>query len=351
MSYFKTYQDAFLSESKHRANTDFNKLCTYGIKPLDDCMLAINTNELIVIAAGSGIGKTELALAISRHNALKGKKVAHYNLEGGFREAIQRMKWRDMIDEYFKTREIHDFLDFEYREWSLNRSPDKRLLDLEAKVYANLKDKLNNNLFFYDNPSGLNCDEFCASLLDFHDLKTAFENPANKSKGTGFNLDLIVIDHLHYFSLDKDENEINEITRILKEAKKITENLNIPVILIAHLRKLPREHGIPDKEDIYGTSNIHKIANTCIIIAPDHENDNHFEGIYPTHMRIAKSRIGLRPNISIYTSFDGHKRSYNESYDLYKIAPTGQPSPDPMCENERPKWYHGREVCPQDKPL
>ena len=349
MSYFKGYKDAFKSEADHRANTDFSKLCSYGIKPLDDCMLAINTNELVVIAAGSGVGKTELSLAISRHNALKGKKVAHYNLEGGYREAMQRMKWRDMVDKYFATRNDKEYLELEYREWSLNKKVNPKLVQLEALVYADLAENLNNNLFFYDNPTGLNCNEFCASLLDFHELKTAFENPFNDSKKKGFDLDLIVIDHLHYFSLDKDDDEIGEITRILKEAKRITESLNIPVILVAHLRKLPREHGIPDKEDIYGTSNIHKIANTCIIIAPDHENDNHATGIYPTHIRIAKSRVGLRPNISIYTSFDIHKRSYNETYDLYRISPTGQASGEPMQEHEWPKWYNGKSLTANER--
>ena len=268
MSYFKTYKQAFMEEADLRSSTDFNKLCSYGIKPLDDAMLAINTNELIVIAAGSGIGKTELSLAISRHNAIKGKRVAHYNLEGGYIEAIQRMKWREMVDRFFDTRKFNEYFEFDYREWVLNKNVDKRLLDLEAWAYNELMEKLDNNLFFYDNPAGLTCDEFCASLLDFHDLKVSFENLLDRSKKKGFNLDLIVIDHLQYFSLEKNDDEIYEITRILKEAKRITENLHIPVILVAHLRKLPREHGIPDKEDIYGTSNIHKITNTPILIPP-----------------------------------------------------------------------------------
>ena len=341
MSYFKNYEEAFKAEAAHRHNTDFSKLCSYGIKPLDDAMLAINTNELIVIAAGSGVGKTELSLAISRHNALKGKRVAHYNLEGGYKEAIQRMLWRDIVELYYKTRGDKEYLEFDYREWSLNRNINPKIRTLEAQVYANLKDKLNNNLFFYDNPSGLDCDEFCASLLDFHDLKIAFENPFNDSKKKGFDLDLVVIDHLHYFSIDRDEQEIYEITRILKEAKKITETLNIPVILVAHLRKLPRNHGVPDKEDIYGTSNIHKIANTCIILSPDYNNDDQANGVYPTHIRIAKSRIGLRPNLLIYSRFDAHERKYSEKYDLYKSYPDGSVEENPLPISNRPKWFDG----------
>ena len=102
MTDFKSYKDAFIEEAEFRGDTDIEKLCTYGVTPLDDAMLAINRNELIVLGASSGSGKTELALQISRNNAMRGKKVAHYNLEGGYLEGIQRMKWRDICDLYFK---------------------------------------------------------------------------------------------------------------------------------------------------------------------------------------------------------------------------------------------------------
>lgn len=333
---FKSYEDAFQVEAQERLDIKFGELCKYGIKPLDDAMLAIARNELIVIGAGSGYGKTELALAISRYNALNGKRVAHYNLEGGYREAIQRMKWRDMCDIYFNEPRA-EYIELDYRTWVLNKEQNPTLIDIEARVYDNLKDKLAGKLYLYNNPLGLNCDEFCASLLDFHDLRVAFEQ-GGKAKKLGFNLDLIVIDHLHYFSLDKNEDEIGEITKILKEVKKITENYNIPVILVAHLRKLPRGHGVPDKEDIYGTSNIHKIANTCIILAPDHENDDTANGLYPTYIRIAKSRQGLRPHLLIYSKFDIKTRRYQDDYELYKSFPNGEVATEPLPDAEKPRW-------------
>ena len=340
MTEFLNYDIAFQEEAIYRHDIDFTKLCTYGIKPLDDALLAIARNELIVIGAGSGYGKTELALHISRTNALKGKKVAHYNLEGGYREAIQRMKWQDICNLYFA--EHHGMgLELDYRKWVLNKEQNPLLVKLEAQVYSDLKDKLAGNLYLYDNPQGLNCKRFCESLIQLEGLRADMMlDPILRRNIRGVTgLDLIVIDHLHYFSLDREENEIAEITEILKAVKTITEEMQIPVILVAHLRKLPRGHGIADKEDIYGTSNIHKIANTCIIIAPDHEKDDQYNGIYPTFIRIAKSRQGLRPNVLMSVNFDIHSRRYSDHYELYKCGAMGDVVSEPMSLQERPRWY------------
>jgi archaellum biogenesis ATPase FlaH len=339
---FINFENAFKDESTYRLDIEFEKLCTYGMKPLDDSLLAIAKNELIVIAAGSGYGKTELSLHISRTNALKGKKVAHYNLEGGYREAIQRMKWRDMIDLYF-TEHRGENLELDYRSWVLNKDKNPLFLKLEAQVYSSLKEKMGENLYLYDNPEGLNCKSFCESLITLEGLRADMMlDPILRRNIRGVTgLDLIVIDHLQYFSLGKDENEISEITEILKTVKIITEEMQIPVILVAHLRKLPRGHGIPDKEDIYGTGNIHKIANTCIILSPDHEKDDSYNGIYPTHIRIAKSRQGLRPNLLIYSKFDSHTRQYGKTYELYKSYPNGSVDSEPISDDQKPKWARG----------
>lgn len=333
----KNYSQAFREEADFRHNIDIESLCTYGVKALDDALVAIAPNELIVIGACSGYGKSELSLAISRHNAMRGKRVAHYHLEGGYIEAMQRIKWRDICDTYYEKHK-GAMLDLDFRRWSLNLERNPLFLKMEAEIYAKLSDVLKDKLFFYDKPEGLTCDDFLESLIDFHDLKTAFENPFSQTKRKGFDLDLVVIDHLQYFSLDKDEDELQEITRILKEAKKINETMKIPVILVSHLRKLPRGHGIPDKEDIYGTSNIHKVANTCIIIHPDHEKDRSAEGIYPTYIRIAKSRIGLRPNELIYCEFDAMNRRYKEEYNIVKCFPNGEVATEPLSYEEMPKW-------------
>jgi len=185
---------------------------------------------LVVIGADSGVGKSSLVVDISRHNAKSGKKVGLFYLEGGHIEAIRRMKWQDICEEYYSTRDYKQFRELDYRKWSLN-SGDK-LTDLTAKVYDKNKELYKDNLFFYPITADLKIEELLDSLLEFHKLTPSKFGPFDKN--CGYDLDLIVIDHLQYFSLDKADNEIVEITRIIRECKKITDHYNIPVILVSH---------------------------------------------------------------------------------------------------------------------
>ena len=334
---FLSYPQAFKKEAEYRDNIAFNKLCKFGIKPLDDALRAIAPKELIVIAAGSGFGKTEMALAISRYNAIKGKRVAHFNLEGGYQEAIARMTWRDICDLYFKNYTEHG-IELDYRKWVLNENPNQLLIKLAACVYSELKEKLANNLFLYHSKAGLTCEGFCDSLKNFHSLEHIFDPEIMSMVPKRMDLDLVVVDHIHYFRYADEKEEIRAMTDVMMACKDITERYDIPVVVVAHLRKLPRGHGIPDKEDIYGTSNIHKIANTCLILSPDHEKDDAANGLYPTFIRIAKSRQGLRPNLLMNTVFDIKTRTYADKYDLYKCGNVGDVAADPMSFNELPVW-------------
>ena len=341
MSVFKTYKQSYHDELQYRLDTKFDDLCIYGIKPLDDALLAIAKDELVVIASSSGYGKTEMSLAISRINAMRGKKVAHYNLEGGWREAIARMKWRDICSLYFKEH-AGAGIELDYRKWLLNKNPHPLLQKLETQIYTAMREKLGETLYLYDSEEGLTCETFCESLAHFEGLRIPmtlnFLSKETLDTFAGEKPDLIVIDHLHYFRFPDEKQEIRAMTEIMLKAKEINQRYNIPIILVAHLRKCPRGHGVPDKEDIYGTGNIHKIANTCIILSPDHENDNSASGLYPTYIRIAKSRQGLRPNHLMYCNFDIHTRQYEDYYELYRCYPHGEVATDPMPEDEKPRW-------------
>ena len=339
---FTTIKQAYMDEADYRANIEFKNLCKYGIKPLDDALLAIAPKELIVIAAGSGIGKTEISLMISKAAVAAGKKVAHYNLEGGSCEAVQRLKWQYMCQVYYDEYK-DEGIEMDYRRWVLNASPHPLFMKLESLAYTKILEMSEDRLFLYDNPEGLNCRSFCESLVRLEGLRADMgADPLLRKHIKGaVGIDLIVIDHLHYFSLTKDENENTEITEILKVIKTITEELHIPVVLVAHLRKLPRGHGVPDKEDIFGSSNIHKIANTCLILSPDHEKDDVANGIYPTFIRMAKSRQGLRPNLLINVNFNIHTRKYSDNYELYRCGPLGDVAGEALTEMEKPSWARG----------
>ena len=334
---FLAYPEAFKEEAEYRHNIVFKDLCRYGIKPLDDAMRAIAPKELIVIAAAPGSGKTECALAISRYNALRGKRVVHYHLEGGRQDAVARMLWRDITDLYF--REYKDEgIELDYRRWVLNENPHPLFLKMASMVYGELKEKLQDKLFFYESKHGLTYDKFCESLNHFAE-GVVYDPEDDKMKPHKLNIDLIVVDHIHYFRFPDEQEEIRAMTKIMMTCQEIVEQHNIPIVVVAHLRKLPRQHGIPDQMDIYGTSNIPKIANTCLILVPDHERDNPTEGLYPTFIRVAKSRQGLRQNVLINTTFDIKTRKYLDHYDLYRCGNNGDVSSEALPIQDCPAWY------------
>ena len=337
MSQFLSWQEAFTQEAEYRLDTDISKLCTYGIKPLDDSLICINRGELVVIGADSGVGKTEAGIQIASHNAKQGKKVALYHLEGGFREAIARMKWRDICQEYYLNHSGAN-LELSYQKWIVNLDQPKLLMELEAKVWNEYNERYGKNLFILNSNKGLTLDDFLVTMFDFHSLTTAAGEIYDTSRKHGFDLDLIVVDHLQYFSLNQAETEISEITNIMREVKKITDTHGIPVVLISHLRKKAKDRGLPDQQDFYGSSNIPKIANTAITLTPQINKEDFHNSIFPTWIRVVKSRVGIRSSIAMLCDFDGRRKTYKDSYDVYKVNGDGHTSPEPIEGKGLPKW-------------
>jgi len=334
----KSWKECFKEESETRLDTDINKLCCYGIKPLDDSLGCIRKNELVVIGADSGTGKSELIISIARINAKKGKKVALYYLEGGHLEAMARMKWRDIADEYY-LKYTQAKIDMDYTKWINNQisDPNNILNKIESEIWNRYEKEYKDNLCIYPVDTNFTIDELTRSLYEHHNFKPQDQESLPKTKEC-FDLDLIIIDHLQYFSLSQGESEIKEITYILREVKKISDLYKIPVILVSHLRKKYKDRGLPDQEDFYGSSNIPKISTTSIVISPDYNNDNTSDNIFPTYFRIVKSRVGIRPNHAICIDFDLTRRSYSEEYKIFHVNRNGDVAPEPLSELNLPKW-------------
>ena len=332
MSWDKTFR----LEADDRLNIMPSRLCRFGIGHLDDALYGILPNDLVVIGADSGAGKSEIGLAIAQYNARAGKKVMLYFLEGGGIEAMARLKWRDIIRVYFDSYKFG--VDLDYRKWRMNLYDEetaKILLDIEARVYSEYKTKFKDNLNIYNVTNNFSIDDLLMSLLDLYDMEKSI---CDRTLKGGFGLDLIVIDHLQYFDLTIGENEIQATTKILKEVKKITDIYRIPVVLISHLRKKGKDRGLPDQEDFYGSSNIPKIASLAITIAPDKENYNLANGIYPTFFRICKSRTGITSNFAIKCDFELRTRTYKKQYQLYRINNFGAVSEEALNYLELPSW-------------
>ncbi len=329
---------AFFKETNERLDIDPSKLCTYGIEVLDQALKGIFPNDLIVIGADSGVGKSEMAITIARENASKGKKVALFYLEGGEKEVVQRMKWRDMTHEYFTNIRLYEPVEMDYSKWIMNKIKSPTLAKLELKVSEQWQEKYKDNFWIHELKDRFVIEDLVASLHDFYNPEILVGKNNEVTQLSSFDVDLIIIDHLQYFSLPEKESEISAITRILKEVKRITNHYNIPIILISHLKKKDKDRGLPDQEDFYGTSNIPKISSCSITIAPCYGVEDLTKDIYPTFFRIVKSRVGVRSNLGFLVNFESRRRTYASSYQVFKLDKSGNPMKEPLKSNELPRW-------------
>lgn len=322
--------EAMEREYQERINFDPKKAATYGVRCLDHSLRYILPNEVVVIGADTGCGKSEFALHIAKHNARRGLKVYLFYLEGGESEGIRRFKWSDFLSAYYSKYKTH----IEYADWVTNQIPLDILVDVELNILPKMyKENFKDNLHIYPMHNQFNIDDVYLSLT--HDLKAGVED---KKKMFGANL--IVIDHLHYFNLE-DEPQISEIvklTMILRKCKEIADFHHIPVVMVSHLRKKNKDRGFPDNEDFHGSSNIPKISSTSIIIAPSYRKDSNATLIYPTYFRITKSRVGIKSDYVILNDYDLKRRIYLDDYTIYPINDKGHPSADPFEKHNMPMW-------------
>lgn len=329
----KSATECWVEAEESRKKIDPKKICNFGIKVLDDAMIGILPNDLIVIGADSGVGKSELALDIALHNATNGKKVALYFIEGGSEEAINRIRWKMIKTKYYSTRPTG--LDLDYRKWRMNTIDDPYIDRLNLECYNEFKAKIKDNLFIYSFEEGFTIEMLMNSLGFFSQMRKdnyAFDE-------VYLDIDLLIIDHLQYFNLTNPKNELTEMTQILMKVKDITNFHKIPVILISHLRKKEKDRGLPSQEDFFGTSNIAKIASQAIAIASYYQGDDYAKNIYPTFFRFIKSRTGLRTSIASLCNFDYKSGKYQNDYAVYKLI-SDKPDAKPLEKFNLPKWAY-----------
>lgn len=337
----KNAAECWLDAEVARNAIDPARICDFGISVLDDALGGILSNDLIVLGADSGVGKSEIALDVSIHNAMAGRKVGLYFLEGGAEEAINRIRWKLIKQRFFSGG--HRGVDLDYAKWRMNKLNNPLIKQLDRECLIEFQDKIKDNLHIYSFEQGFTIDMLLGSIGVFSKMSFDGEREENK-----YNVDLLVVDHLQYFTLSYAENQFTEMTQILMKVKDITNYLRIPVIMVSHLRKRDKKEGLPGQDDFFGTSNISKIASQAIVISSNNKNDDDYvNGLYPTFFRFIKSRTGLRPGVAALCKFDVKIGKYDSIYDVYKLI-DDKPMSKKMERHTLPKWAYA-SVVRQDR--
>lgn len=293
----------------------------YHIPYLSDYLLGIMPSELVIVGADTGTGKTQFANDMAFYNVGLKKHVYLFSLEGDRYDVIKREWYRRAIAEVRKDElekgEPKDF-DLSYDSFITNIHPE--WIPYRAAVKQQLKDDIREHLHIFKRKSVVSVDDICEAL------ETVDEK-----------IDLVVVDHLHYFEL-MTSNEYTEITEILKKIRELVARLRVPVILVSHLRQKHRDRIVPGNEDFHGTSNIPKQADTCIILSKYLESQESASEClrnetYPTLIHVTKSRRGKSNIIAGIVDFNGITKVYSDRYQITGVSAHGV-----FPINCLPKW-------------
>ena len=226
-----------------------------GYEKLDKMMLGLVGGELIVVAGKTSRGKTTLALNIANNVALKDKTVLFVTLEMTKAEIASRYMF-------------------------VNGGNNDDYQKVSALTIMQMQDELNWQMI----------DPLMAKAKD------------------EMNVDLVVIDHLHYFTREL-ENVAEDIGRITKEFKKNAIRHNVPVILISHVRKTGTKNEA-SMEDLRGSSYVAQDADIVLMVG---RKDNDPEHLY---VKIEKNRMrGYSPDNDTAILYVDKIKIYNSDLD------------------------------------
>lgn len=246
-------------EEDSKSGTDYS-LYT-GITDLDNKTCGLHRQELTIIGARPGIGKTTLALQIAEHIAEKGIETAIISLEMSDMQIIQKMIAKKTKINSYKMR--------------MGTLEDK---DLEKIGVASAE----------------------ISQLPIHLITNArtlqqIENITRKLKNKS-NLGLLVIDYIQLIrnkgKFNNREQEVADITRTLK---LLSLELDIPIIGLCQLsRNATRQE--PTLADLRESGAIEQDADNVLFLYQEKEDEG---SIVDVTLKIAKQRAGELGKVSL----------------------------------------------------
>ena len=254
-----------------------------GFSELDKMTTGFHDDELIILAARPGVGKTAFALNVAQFVGLKtDKTVAMFSLEMGAEQLVQRMLASEgLIDsQHLRTGQLTD------EEW--------RKLVVAAG-------SLDNTSIYIDDTPGIKMSEIRAKARRLA-----------KEKG---NLGLIVIDYLQLIEGPRSESRQQEVSAISRQLKKLAKELHIPVIALSQLSRSveQRQDKRPVLSDIRESGSVEQDADIVAFLYRDDyyrdERDEDDEGEVEAEadngeveVIIEKNRSGTRGTVKLMFS-------------------------------------------------
>lgn len=253
-----TFQELVL-KAINEIELNYNKKTDYslytGLIDLDKLLLGLHKQELTVIGARPGVGKTTIALQIAEHIARKGLYVGFISLEMSETQLIQKIVARiSQVNSYRMragTLEENDFLKI-------------------AEVCGDI------------------------SQLPFHIISKIrtiqeIEVKARQLKNKG-ELDLLIIDYLQLIkNASRFGNREQEVADISRTLKLLSLELEIPIIALCQLNRNAMKNE-PTLADLRESGAIEQDADNVIFLYQEEGQEE--EKVPIEILKVAKQRAG-----------------------------------------------------------
>ena len=241
-----------------------------GFYDLDKVTTGFHENELIILAARPGMGKTAIVLNIVVNVALATKKnVAVFNLEMNAEQLAMRMiSSAGQIDGYkIRTGKL------EHSDWKRVNEAISQLAETNIKI---------------DDTPGITIGE----------IRAKCRRLAATEKG----LSLIVIDYLQLVSTTSKYagNRQQEVAEISRALKTLALELKVPIIACAQLSRAVegREDKRPLMSDLRESGSIEQDADIVMFLYRDDYYNEDSEKKNQAEVIIAKQRAGSTGTVS-----------------------------------------------------
>ncbi len=244
-----------------------------GFIDLDNMLSGMQKNNLIILAARPGQGKTAFMLNIAQHIAVKDKKpIGIFSLE---------MSKEELVDRLLVGQADVD-------AWRLKTG---KLSEDDFGKLSDAMGQLADAPIFIDDTPGL-------SLIEMRSKARRLQMEHN--------LSLLIVDYLQLIVPGKRyESRVQEVAMISQSLKNLARELGIPVLSASQLSRAVEHRGEkkPQLADLRESGTIEQDADVVMFLyRPDSEsNSTHI----PTKLLIAKHRNG--PTGEIDLLFQGNR--------------------------------------------
>jgi len=125
-----------------------------------------------------------------------------------------------------------------------------------------------------------------------------------------FDIDLVILDHFHFFLKYSGDHERQAIDNALRDIKAWVMELNIHTVLIVHPTKLTYDNKVVHLNDLKGSSGLKQIPDNVFSIWRPREEDNPKGSQAEVVLHILKVRDDTGDEGNIILTFNKRSQSY-----------------------------------------